>query len=87
MQEVAGVDDSSLSISTRLVFYVYWNDSRVIRLKVGKFIHRPKISTNLGLGFCIGPKITIVVLVVHYKMFGRSINFFTLSLMTLESFQ
>ena len=43
-QEVAGVDDSSLSISTRLVFYVYWNDSRVIRLKVKKFIDRPNIA-------------------------------------------
>ena len=32
-QEVSHVDDIALSISIRLVFYVYWNDSRVIRLK------------------------------------------------------
>ena len=32
-QEVSNVDDTALSISIRLVFYVYWNDSRVIRLK------------------------------------------------------
>ena len=35
LQEVSGVDDSALSISIRLVFYVYWNDSRVVRLKEG----------------------------------------------------
>ena len=32
-QEVSNVDDTSLSVSVRLVFYVYWNDSRVVRLK------------------------------------------------------
>ena len=35
LQEVSGVDDSALSVSIRLVFYVYWNDSRVVRLKKG----------------------------------------------------
>ena len=35
LQEVSGVDDAALSISIRLVFYVYWNDSRVVRLKKG----------------------------------------------------
>lgn len=29
------MDDSALSISIRLAFYVFWNDSRVIRLKDG----------------------------------------------------
>ena len=33
LQEVSNVDDSALSVSIRLVFYVYWNDSRVVRLK------------------------------------------------------
>ena len=35
LQEVSGVDDAALSISIRLTFYVFWNDSRVIRLKDG----------------------------------------------------
>ncbi len=35
MQEVSGVDDKELSVSLRLVFYVFWNDSRVVRLKPG----------------------------------------------------
>ena len=35
-QEVSEVDDSSLSISIRLAFYIYWNDSRIIRLKDGE---------------------------------------------------
>ena len=32
---MSGVDDAALSISIRLTFYVFWNDSRVIRLKDG----------------------------------------------------
>ena len=35
-QEVSEVDDSALSISIRLAFYIYWNDSRIIRLKDGE---------------------------------------------------
>ena len=41
-QEVSGVDDSSLSVSSRIAFYVYWNDTRVVRLKPGDR------SMNLG---------------------------------------
>ena len=39
---MSGVDDTALSISIRLSFYVFWNDSRVVRLKEG--------DRNLPLG-------------------------------------
>ena len=42
-QEVSEVDDSELSVSIRIAFYVYWNDSRVIRLKDG--------DLNIQLGY------------------------------------
>ena len=37
-----GVDDQTLSVSIRMAFYSFWNDSRVVRFKVG--------TANINLG-------------------------------------
>ena len=37
------MDDAALSISIRLAFYMFWNDSRVVRVKEG--------TRNIQLGF------------------------------------